>query len=166
MSRYLLRWFTHTYKANYHDRKLSIISKLSPQLQMTSASGASIPWGNDAFPSVSDFPLFPKHFSDSVINVRYFTFSNKISKCSSAKISDDLNFSLTTNFEFLPYFRWFNTHFPLFCENYYFPSTFQNFHSDFTYFLCFSFPTQFHHDAFMHHTMHVLDAPAQQIIFG
>src|SRR6218665_2717774 len=30
----------------------------------------------------------------------------------------------------------------------------------FTYFLCFSFPQpKFDHDAFMHHTMHVLDAP-------
>src|SRR6218665_2693012 len=29
----------------------------------------------------------------------------------------------------------------------------------FTYFLCISFPPYFDHDAFMHHPMHVLDAP-------
>jgi len=29
----------------------------------------------------------------------------------------------------------------------------------FTYFMCISFPPCFGHDEFMHHPMHVLDAP-------
>ena len=42
------------------------------------------------FPLVSKFPLFPKNFSDSVENFPDFTFSDKIFRFSSAKISDDL----------------------------------------------------------------------------
>src|SRR6218665_435344 len=61
------------------------------------------------FPPVSDFPLFPKHFSDSVDNFPNFTFSRKISQFSSAKVS----------------------------ENYYFPSTFTNFSLLLQISLCF-----------------------------
>jgi len=34
------------------------------------------------------------------------------------------------------------------------------------YFMCISFPPYCDYDAFMHHTMHVLDAPANHIIPG
>src|SRR6218665_2535917 len=53
---------------------------------------------------------------------------------------------------------------PLFRENYFllyfenFPS-FRKIHMLFTCFMCISFPPYFDHDAFMHHPMHVLDAP-------
>src|SRR6218665_1870370 len=41
-----------------------------------------------------------------------------------------------------------------------FPSLcFRKIHLLFTYFLCISFTPYFDHDAFMHHLMHVLDAP-------
>src|SRR6218665_390036 len=59
---------------------------------------------------------------------------------------------------------------PLFRENYYFPPTFRIFHLCFrkihllfTYFTCISFPPYFDRDAFMHHPMHVLDAPAPEL---
>src|SRR6218665_3833392 len=53
---------------------------------------------------------------------------------------------------------------PLFPENYSFPlllqisPCFRQIHLLFTYFTCI-FPPYFDHDAFMHHPMHVLDAP-------
>src|SRR6218665_113937 len=79
-------------------------------------------------------------------------------------------FSSTTNFEFPSYFPCFCTFPPCF-EKILFPSLlftispfcFRKIHLLFTYFLCMSFPTYFDHDAFMHHTMHVLDAPAGKL---
>src|SRR6218665_1144389 len=79
---------------------------------------------------------------------------------SSAKISDDLFY-----FEFPPYFPYFSTFppvsrkllFPPYFEK--FPHCFPKIHLLFTYFMCISFPPYFDHDAFMHHPMHVLDAP-------
>src|SRR6218665_3625543 len=62
-----------------------------------------------------------------------------------------------------------SVHFPLFRENYYspyfskFPPCFIKIHLLFTYFLCISFPPYFDLDAFMHHLMHVLDAPEYYI---
>ena len=60
-----------------------------------------------------------------------------------------------------------SVHFPLFREHYYFPPTSSNFSPLFQKFTCIlhalsciSFPPYFDHDAFMHHTMHVLDAPS------
>ena len=68
-----------------------------------------------------------------------------------------------------PLFSLFQYIFPLFRENYNFPCfkkfppCFRKIHLLFTYFMCFSFPpTCFDHDAFMHHPMHELDAPAWQ----
>ena len=77
--------------------------------------------------------------------------------------------SSTTNFEIsiFPSISPVSVHSPLFSKKYYFPPYFQKFppcfskiHLLFTYFLCISFPPYFDHDAFMHHPMHVLDAPA------
>src|SRR6218665_1706097 len=69
---------------------------------------------------------------------------------------------------FPSYFRCFSTFSPLFREHFSFPPTFTNFppcfrqiHLLFTYFTCI-FPPYFDHDAFMHHPMHVLDAPGQK----
>ena len=39
------------------------------------------------------------------------------------------------------------------------PPLFRNIFVVFTYFVCFLFPPYFDHDASMHHTVHVLDAP-------
>src|SRR6218665_1036811 len=116
------------------------------------------------FPPVSNFPLFPKEFSDSVENFYNLTFSEKAFRFSFAKISYDhfsrrlqiCNFPLFSQFQYIsPYFRIF-----------YFSSTFANFPPDFVKFMCFCFLIHsvffispwFGHDAFMHHTMHVLDA--------
>jgi len=59
-----------------------------------------------------------------------------------------------------------SVHFPLFRKKYYFPlllqifpTSFKQIHRLFTYFTCISFPPYFDYDAFMHHPMHVLDAP-------
>ena len=72
-----------------------------------------------------------------------------------------------------PYFPSFSTFPSLFRENYYFPPTFTNFPPVFEKLTCFlytlmcsSFPPYFDHDAFMHHTMHVLDAPVYRIPSG
>src|SRR6218665_861071 len=62
-------------------------------------------------------------------------------------------------------------HFLLFRENYYFPPTFTNlplFSKNLRVFIycrptCISFLPYFDHDAFMHHTMHVLDASGSRL---
>jgi len=113
------------------------------------------PWGNDAFLPVSNFPLlFPKNFSDSVEKFPKLTFSKEISR-----------FSIAKNLEFPPYFRYFNTFPPVFRKIshfslyiYKFPPDFVKF-TRFFYILCVFDSPYFHHDAFMQHTMHVLDAP-------
>jgi len=86
-------------------------------------AGASIPlWGNDSFsPCFGFFPRFPKHFSDSVENFPNFTFSRKISRFSSAKISDDLFLSHRLKILIPPPIFTVSLHFPLFRENYYSP---------------------------------------------
>ena len=57
-----------------------------------------------------------------------------------------------SNFPILFLFQYMS---PLFRENYHFPPTLTN---------CISFPPYFDHDAFMHHPMHVLDAPVYRPI--
>ena len=107
------------------------------------------------------FPLFPKKVLDSVENVSNFTFSQKISRFSSAKMF----FSHLPQFFLFPTIFAVSIHFPLFQEILLFPSYFSKFppiYVKFTmlfiYFKCFSFPPYFDHDAFMHRTMHVADS--------
>ena len=74
--------------------------------------------------------------------------------------------SSTTTFEFPP-ISLFQYIIPLFREKLLFLPYFDKFSScfrkihllNFTCFVCISFPPYFDHDAFMHHPMHVLDAP-------
>src|SRR6218665_125154 len=70
----------------------------------------------------------------------------------------------STNFEFSPYY---SNIFPPLSRNFYFPLllNISKFPPDFVKFACFlqtfyAFRSPIDHDAFMHHTMHVLDAPA------
>src|SRR6218665_2993963 len=100
-----------------------------------------------------------------------FAFSRQIFRFSSANISDDLFLNIDHhNFFIFPPIFPISVHFPLFCENYYFPLLLQiifpcvSKNSRVFYIglfrpMCISFPPYFDHDAFMHHTMHVLDAP-------
>jgi len=102
-------------------------------------------------PSFRFPPIFDK-FSDSVENFQNLTFP--------AKISDDL-FVIDHKFRISPYFLWF----PSVSRKLFFPPLwkispcFRKIHLVFTYFMCISFPPYFDHDGFMHHPMHVLDAP-------
>ena len=91
----------------------------------------------------SKFYLFPKIFSIFISQNFLWPFSN-----------------------FPSYFPCFSI-FTLFHENFHFPyfskyslSFRKIFVFLFTYFMCISFPPYFDHDAFMHHSMHVLDASA------
>src|SRR6218665_2589871 len=74
-------------------------------------------------------------------------------------------FAYNRNSHIFPLIFSVSVHFPLFPENYYFPyfDKFPPVLEKFTCFLhafsVFSFPPYFDHDAFMHHPMHVLDAP-------
>ena len=97
------------------------------------------------FPPVSDFPLFSKKNSDSVENFQNFTFSRKISRFSSAKISDDLFFSRRPQILNFPLFFLFQYIFPCFVKII-FPllfkisPCFRKIHLLFKYFMCISFP--------------------------
>jgi len=125
-------------------------------------AGASIPLRQWCIP-LFQIPSVSEKFSHSVENFPNFTFSRKIFRFSSTKISDDLFSFLVNNHKFrIPLFSLFQYIFPLFRQNY-FPHTFTNFppcfrqiYVFFTYFMCLSFPpAYFYHDAFLLHTMHV-----------
>src|SRR6218665_1239422 len=111
------------------------------------------------FPLFQIPPLFPKKFLTE--NFIKFTFSREMFLFSSAKF-----FSHKPQISNSPYFHYFNT-FPLFRQNYSFLPTFTNVPSVFGKFTCFYIlyvffvSPYFYHDAFMHHTKHVLDAPGQ-----
>src|SRR6218665_2271874 len=120
------------------------------------------------FPPCFRFPPIFEKISDSVENFPNFTFSRKISRFSSAKISHDLFLVIDHKFRISPLFSLFHYISPLFLENYYFlpllyfekfSPCFRKIHLLFTYFMCISFPPYFDHDAFMHHPMQALDAP-------
>src|SRR6218665_1955747 len=128
--------------------------------------GASIPSETMMhFPPVSDFPPVFEKFSDSEENFTNLTFSCKISSFSSAEISDDLFLSHRPQILNFPLFSLFQYISPCFAkiiippslQN--FPPLLDKFTSFLLYFLCISFLPYFDHDVFMHHPMHVLDAP-------
>ena len=131
-----------------------------PRILTYTHSGASIPLRQWCIsPLFQIFPLFPKKLPDSKENFPDFSFSHKIFRIfrfSSAQISDDF-FYLVIDQKF-----WI---FPLFRENYCFPyfykfpPWFRKNYVFVTCFMCISFAPYFDHDAFMHHTTHVLDAP-------
>src|SRR6218665_3070066 len=112
-------------------------------------------------------PLFSKTFQTLREIFTILPFPKKFSSFSyPPKFSDDLFFSHRPQISNFPPIFLFQYISPLFRQNYYFPPTltnfapcFRQFHLLFTYFTCISFPPYFDHDAFMHHTMHVLDAP-------
>ena len=97
------------------------------------------------FPRVSDSSILEK-ISDSETFSKFF-LSPKISRFSSAKISDYFFLSSTTNFEFPLYFPCFIQYIsscfakiiitPYFEK---FPLCFRKIHLLFTYFMCISFP--------------------------
>src|SRR6218665_2642606 len=105
-------------------------------------------------------PLFPKKFSESVVN---FCFFQKILRFSSAKISDDLFLVIDYKFEFPPCFRSFSTFPPYFAYFSKFPPLISYNLPVFYILYVFFVSPYFDHDAFMHHTMHVLDAPAENL---
>ena len=74
------------------------------------------------------------------------------------KFLDDLFLVIDHKFRISPQFSLFQYISPtLFSKNYYFPLFLKN--SPAFYILYVYFPPYFDHDAFMHHPMHVLDAP-------
>src|SRR6218665_2461036 len=82
---------------------------------------------------------------------------------SSAKISDDLLFSRQPQISNFPSVFPVSVHFPLFRENYYFPLLSKIsplfLKNSPAFYIFYVFSPYFDHDAFMHHPMHVLDAP-------
>ena len=109
-------------------------------------------------------PLFPNKFSDSVEKFPNFTFSRFFLDFHPPKF---LMTSFSHHPQITPIFAT-SIHFPLNRENYSFPAYFSKFSPCFRKISCFlhtlsvfRFPPspQFDHDALMHRTMHVLDAP-------
>ena len=137
--------------ALYQIRKICGRLKLSEtQLCQYTVTGASIPSETMLhFPLLFQIPPIFEKFPDSEENFQNLTF-----------------LVIDHKFRISPYFRCCSTFPSLFRENYYSPLLWQIFspcftqiHLLFTYFMCISFPPYFDHDAFMHHLMHVLDAP-------
>ena len=82
---------------------------------------------------------------------------------------------LTTFFSHSPHISNFppifpvSIHFHLYFGKFSFSPTFDKFPSDFVKFTCFTYflcilPPYFYHDAFMHHTMHILDASDYRLL--
>src|SRR6218665_476131 len=122
------------------------------------------------FPPVSDFPPVSEKFLDFQKNVKNVTFSRKISRLSSAEISDDLFFSHRPQILNFPPIFAVSVHFPPVLQKLLFPPTLTNFplcftqiHLLFTYFAWYFVSPYFYHDAFMHHPMHVLDASVYKV---
>ena len=122
------------------------------------------------FPYVSDFPPVSEKFYRLRRKVSQFYLFPKNSRFSSANISDDLFFSHRLQILiFSPIFA-VSIHFPPISRKLLFHPTFHNFTPCFPKIygflntLCFSFPPSLTMMHFMHHTMHVLDAPASKIL--
>src|SRR6218665_639225 len=104
------------------------------------------------FPLFQIFPSVSEKFFRLHGKFPNFTYSRKILRFSSAKISDDPLFSL---FHYIS---------PLIRKKILFPPAFKTFPPAFVKFTCFYMlsvyfvPPYFYHDAFMHDIMHVLDA--------
>ena len=126
----------------------SVCGKQLISLSFTTAvklgQGRPSPWDNDASPPFQ-IPSVSKTFSDSVINHKFrisplfslFQYISPISLC-------------FKKYSFPPIF----TNFPLFSENY-----LRVFYILYVFFVS----PYFYHDAFMHHTMDVLEAPEHSI---
>src|SRR6218665_1837464 len=117
------------------------------------------------FPPVSDFPPISEKFSDFLKFFYNFTFSRKISSLSSAKISDHFFLVIDHKFRISPLFSLFQYISPsvsrkLFISYFYkFPPLVSPNSPAFYILYVYFVPPYFDHDAFMHHPMHVLDAP-------
>src|SRR6218665_3622961 len=111
------------------------------------------------FPSVSDFPLFSKQFQTLWKIFKILPFREKF-------LDFHLPKFLMTFFSHRPQISNFpppvsrKLLFTPTLKN--FPLYFRKIHLLFTCFMCISFPPYFDHDAFMHHPMHILDAPVHQ----
>src|SRR6218665_4216354 len=117
------------------------------------------------FPPCFKFPPYFRKIFGLSENFYNFTFSRKISSLSSAKISDDLFLVIDHIFRISPLFSLFQYISPLFRENYFFPLLLQIFPPILG--TCFLhtlrvFSPYFDNDVFMHHPMHVLDAPESE----
>src|SRR6218665_2313593 len=118
------------------------------------------------FSPVSDFPPVSEKCSHSVENFSNVTFSRKKFRFSSAKISDYLCLVIKHKFRISPHIFAISIHFhpPISTKLFFPPLTlqmtlcFRQIYVSFIYFVFFVSP-YFYYDAFMHHTMHVLDAP-------
>jgi len=108
----------------------------NPPLQDIGPRGVHPPWGNDEFPSVSDFPPISENFSDSMENFPNFTFFTFF-------IVIDSNFLIS------PYFRCFRIVHPISGKLSFHPPTFSHslwfrkIYVFFTNYMCFSFPPSF-----------------------
>ena len=129
--------------------------------------GASIlPEANMHFYPPSDFPPISEKFLRLRRKFSQFYLFRKILPFSSSKISDDFFCSSTTNVLFPPYFNSFSPFFSIFKQNSFSPyfckflSWFRKISVFFYILSAIFFAPYYDHDAFMHHTMHVLDGPA------
>src|SRR6218665_2764204 len=117
------------------------------------------------FPPVSDPPLFQKKIRTFWTIFTILPFPEKFLDFHPPKFVMTFFLVIDQKFRIPPIFA-VSAHFPLFRENFSFPLLlqmslcFRQIHLLFTYFTCIS--PYFDHDAFMHHPMHVLDAPASQ----
>ena len=103
------------------------------------------------FPPCLRFPPYFREIFRLCGKCSNFTFSRKISRFSSAKISDDLFLVIDHKFQISPVFP-VPVHFPpvsrkLLFLPYFdkFPLCFRKFHQLFAYFMCISFPPYFDH---------------------
>ena len=118
--------------------------------------GASIPRGNDAFPPL--FQISPCFRIIFWLRRKFPKFwkSWNIFRFSAAKISDDFFIVITHKFRIPPIFA-MSIHFPPISKKLFFPLFSANVHVFYMLYVFFVPPY------FMHHTMHVLDAPGPGI---
>ena len=157
-----------TKKGVAHNKENEDKEEIAVIIRKSTRSGASIPSEATMHsPCFRFHPYFRKISQTPWKTYPNFTFSRKISRFSSAKISDDFfSHQMTTSFEF-PVFSLFHYISPLFRKKILFSTYFYKIPSVFGKFTCFLHTLcvfrspYFDHDAFMHHTTHVLEATGQ-----
>ena len=120
------------------------------------------------FPPCFRFPPYSEKFSDFLQIFTILPFPEKFLDFHPPKFLMTFFLVIDHKFRISTYFPCFNNTFPpcfakiiLSPYFYKFSPYFRQIHLLFTYFTCI--PPYFDHDTFMHHPMHVLDAPGPQI---
>ena len=109
------RSYWHNPCSRYHRSVLSVT--VISEFLKHNRRGVHFPWGHDAFPPVSDFPLFSKNFQTLSNIFKILPFPEKFLDFHPPKFLMTFFLVIDHKFQISPYFPCFSTFPPRFCEN-------------------------------------------------